>query len=225
MSTITARIDTTISTIPLLRHRDTVINFPVDQDDFVTKYEATNDHLSISTVPQINAVRDQIDLVASQMNIVAGEVNDNAGIATTKAAEALASANAAALSATNALNSENAAAALLDSFDDRYLGAKAVEPTLDNDGNALLSGALYYNTVSDDTRMNTSPSYDAMPLAPVWSIYQPPQGQQPCSRPSSSHYYFRRHSCCRWRQRCYYDPSSPNSTIRRWRYFYSVPFL
>lgn len=34
-----------------------------------------------------------------------------------------------------------------DSFDDRYLGAKAVAPTLDNDGNALVAGALYYDTV------------------------------------------------------------------------------
>ena len=29
-----------------------------------------------------------------------------------------------------------------DSFDDRYLGAKSSSPTVDNDGNALLDGAL-----------------------------------------------------------------------------------
>ena len=33
-----------------------------------------------------------------------------------------------------------------DSFDDRYLGAKAADPALDNDGNALITGALYWNT-------------------------------------------------------------------------------
>lgn len=38
------------------------------------------------------------------------------------------------------------AQAALDSFDDRYLGAKAVAPTLDNDGNALIDGALYWDT-------------------------------------------------------------------------------
>jgi len=37
---------------------------------------------------------------------------------------------------------------LYDSFDDRYLGAKAAAPTLDNDGNALLTGALYYKTTA-----------------------------------------------------------------------------
>ena len=42
-----------------------------------------------------------------------------------------------------------AAAASYDSFDDRYLGAKSSVPTLDNDGNALLTGAMYWNSVSN----------------------------------------------------------------------------
>ena len=36
--------------------------------------------------------------------------------------------------------------AAYDNFDDRYLGAKASEPTLDNDGNALVGGMLFYHT-------------------------------------------------------------------------------
>jgi hypothetical protein len=40
----------------------------------------------------------------------------------------------------------NDAAALYDEFDDRFLGAKGSEPALDNDGDALEIGALYYNT-------------------------------------------------------------------------------
>jgi hypothetical protein len=39
------------------------------------------------------------------------------------------------------------AAATYDEFDDRYLGSKSSDPTLDNDGNALLTGALYFNSV------------------------------------------------------------------------------
>ena len=100
-----------------------------------------------------------------------------ANTATTKAAEALASANNAATSESNALSHKNdaetaktaaelaetnaetaqtaaevaqaAAEAALDNFDDRFLGAKASDPTLDNDGNALLDGALYFNTTDD----------------------------------------------------------------------------
>jgi hypothetical protein len=39
--------------------------------------------------------------------------------------------------------------AALDSFDDRYLGQKASDPTVDNDGNPLVTGALYFNTTDD----------------------------------------------------------------------------
>jgi hypothetical protein len=57
--------------------------------------------------------------------------------------------DAVAGSATAAAASATAAAASYDSFDDRYLGAKSTPPTLDNDGNALVTGALYWNSVSN----------------------------------------------------------------------------
>ena len=49
-------------------------------------------------------------------------------------------------SATAAAASAAAAATTYDNFDDRYLGAKSSPPTLDNDGNALITGAIYWNT-------------------------------------------------------------------------------
>ena len=52
-------------------------------------------------------------------------------------------------SATDAAASAAAAAASYDSFDDRYLGSKSTPPTLDNDGNALIEGALYWNSVDN----------------------------------------------------------------------------
>jgi hypothetical protein len=52
-------------------------------------------------------------------------------------------------SATAAAASATAAAASYDSFDDRYLGAKSSAPSVDNDGNALITGALYWNSVSN----------------------------------------------------------------------------
>jgi len=42
-----------------------------------------------------------------------------------------------------------AAEAVFDNFDDAYLGAKASDPTLDNDGNALADGALYFDTTNN----------------------------------------------------------------------------
>jgi hypothetical protein len=55
--------------------------------------------------------------------------------------------DAVAGSATAAAASAAAAASSYDDFDDRYLGPKATPPTLDNDGNPLGTGALYWNTV------------------------------------------------------------------------------
>ena len=52
-------------------------------------------------------------------------------------------------SATAAAASAAAAATTYDNFDDRYLGAKSTAPTLDNDGNALITGAIYWNSVSN----------------------------------------------------------------------------
>jgi len=42
--------------------------------------------------------------------------------------------------------SATSAAASYDSFDDRYLGTKSSNPSVDNDGATLLDGALYFNT-------------------------------------------------------------------------------
>jgi hypothetical protein len=70
----------------------------------------------------------------------------SASNASTSASNAATSASNAASSESNAATSASNAAASYDSFDDRYLGAKSSAPTLDNDGNALLTGAIYWNT-------------------------------------------------------------------------------
>jgi len=81
------------------------------------------------------------------------------GSATSAATSASAAATSATSAATSATSSENSsissaasaasAAASYDNFDDRYLGAKSSAPTVDNDGDALVTGALYFNTTSD----------------------------------------------------------------------------
>ena len=52
-------------------------------------------------------------------------------------------------SATAAAASAAAAATTYDNFDDRYLGAKSTAPSVDNDGNTLLVGAIYWNTTAN----------------------------------------------------------------------------
>jgi hypothetical protein len=66
--------------------------------------------------------------------------------ANTSAVNASTSAASASVSAIAANTSAVLAAASYDSFDDRYLGAKSTPPTVDNDGNPLITGALYWST-------------------------------------------------------------------------------
>jgi hypothetical protein len=80
----------------------------------------------------------------------------SAGTAGDEADAAAASALAADGSASAALASANSAAASFDSFDDRYLGAKTSDPTLDNDGNPLIEGALYFNSVDNTMYVRTA---------------------------------------------------------------------
>ena len=73
----------------------------------------------------------------------------SASAASTSQTAAASSATAAASSQTAAASSATAAAASYDAFDDRYLGSKSSDPTVDNDGNTLLDGALYWNTTNN----------------------------------------------------------------------------
>ena len=107
----------------------------------------------------------EINFITSLTNSIAGDtiIASNAATSATASASSAAtsasnanvsaiaassSASAASGSASVAFGFANDAASSYDSFDDRYLGSKTVAPTLDNDGNTLLVGALYWNSVT-----------------------------------------------------------------------------
>ena len=50
----------------------------------------------------------------------------------------------------------------LDNFDDLYLGAKSSDPVVDNDGDALQAGALYFNTTSLNLNYYTGSAWEAV---------------------------------------------------------------
>ena len=120
-------------------------------------YLCNTGHTSSGTVPiSSNADSSKWDLIV------------DAASATASAAAAASSASAASTSASNAATSETNAATSLsstqtiyDNFDDRFLGTKATNPTLDNDGNALIEGAIYYNSTDNDVRFYNGTSWDA----------------------------------------------------------------
>jgi hypothetical protein len=90
---------------------------------------------------------------ASAAATSASNAATSASNAATSASNAATSESNASTSASSAASSASSAAASFDSFDDRYLGAKSSNPTLDNDGNALLTGALYFNTTANEMRV------------------------------------------------------------------------
>jgi len=79
----------------------------------------------------------------------ANVASTNATTATNAASAASTDAGTASTAATAAQVAQAAAEAALDTFDDRFLGAKASDPSVDNDGNTLLDGAIYFNTTDD----------------------------------------------------------------------------
>ena len=90
----------------------------------------------------------------------------HAAAAATSASNASTSATNASNSATAASNAQTAAEAArdqtlaaYDSFDDRYLGAKTSDPSVDNDGNALVAGALYFNSSDGTMKLYTGSAW------------------------------------------------------------------
>lgn len=109
------------------------------------------------------------DLVAAAQNAVVD--SNNAVTQATSAANNAAISKTGADSARDAaVIAKNAAEAALDSFDDRYLGAKAVAPTTDNDGGALLTGALYWDTALPGMRSWNGSVWVTLPAATKASV-------------------------------------------------------
>ena len=104
---------------------------------------------AVSAATSQTAAAASATAAANSATASANSATASASSATTSGNSATASGNsatAAANSATAAASSATDAAASFDSFDDTYLGAKSSAPSVDNDGNALATGALYFNS-------------------------------------------------------------------------------
>jgi len=112
----------------------------------LTPAQLANVDTVADNIDDVTSVADNMaDVQAAQTSATAAATS--ATQAATSATASATSATASASSATAAASSAASAATALDSFDDRYLGAKSSAPTTDNDGDPLVTGALYYDTV------------------------------------------------------------------------------
>jgi hypothetical protein len=103
---------------------------------------------------ETNAAASQSAASASEIAAAASEVA--AALSETNAAASEATASSAASTAESA---RDATLAAFDSFDDRYLGSKTSDPTLDNDGDALVGGTLYFNSVEGVMKIYTGSAW------------------------------------------------------------------
>ena len=85
----------------------------------------------------------------------------------TSESNAATSATNAANSATAAAGSASAAEATFDLFDDAFLGSKTSDPSVDNDGNSLQDGALYFDTTNDVMKVYNLSSTQWLQLTPT----------------------------------------------------------
>ena len=98
---------------------------------------------------QVALATTQAGNAATSATASANSATASANSATTAASEA----TAAASSATAAASSAAAALGDLDTFQDQYLGVKTSDPSVDNDGDALTSGDIYFNNSTSILRI------------------------------------------------------------------------
>jgi hypothetical protein len=116
----------------------------------VTKLSAIGDNLT-----QINATFDNLvginSIVSNLSELLL--VNDNAAqVASDKVT--VANDKTTVLGYKDAVNTMKLAVeTIYDTFDDRFLGSKVNDPIVDNDGNALIDGAMYFNTSSNTLKV------------------------------------------------------------------------
>jgi len=115
---------------------------------------------AVSTVATNNT---NVSTVATNISAVNTNATNITAIqnASTNATNAAASAVSAGNAQTAAEAARDATLTAYDNFDDRYLGSKTSNPTVDNDGNALLAGSLYFNSVSGAMQVYTGSAWVA----------------------------------------------------------------
>jgi hypothetical protein len=126
-------------------------NADIAKWDLMVDAASASSSASAAAASATAAATSETNAATSETNAATSETNaaSSASAASSSATAAASSASAASSSASAAAASEAAAAAYTDNFDDTYLGAKASDPTLDNDGDALQDGALYFNTTDN----------------------------------------------------------------------------
>ena len=148
-----------ISPLPTPPSREDPTNFATRADAFLGALPTFQS--------EANALQTDVNSKQTTASTAATTATTQAGIATTQAGIATTQAGISTTQAGIATSSASSASASWDLFDDRMLGAKASDPTVDNDGNPILTGALYFSTT-----VNRMKVYDGI----AWQLAYVPAG-------------------------------------------------
>jgi hypothetical protein len=130
-------------------------NSATSEANAATSASSASTSAANAATSETNAATSEANAATSEANSATSETNaaTSASSASTSASNAATSASAASASQVAAAASAASAANSYDLFDDRYLGTKTSDPTVDNDGNALVAGALYFNSTANEMRV------------------------------------------------------------------------
>jgi hypothetical protein len=121
---------------------------------------------NVTTVAGISAAVSTVATNAAAVSTVATNITDVQN-AEENADAAIAAKDAALVAQAAAESALASTLAAFDSFDDRYLGSKTSDPSVDNDGNALAAGALYFNSSSGIMKVYTGSAWVAAYVSAV----------------------------------------------------------
>jgi hypothetical protein len=142
-------------------------NAATSETNATTQAGIATTQAGIATTQAGNASTSASNASTSESNAATSESN-----AATSESNAATSESNAATSESNAAASAAAAATAANNFNDTYLGAKASDPAVDNDGDALNAGDLYYNTTSGNLKYYTGSVWVAVTSGGITDVVQ-----------------------------------------------------
>ena len=113
---------------------------PLTTNANAAKYDLLVDAASATASAAAAVVAKDLSVTAKNESVAAKDLS------VTAKNDSVTAKNSSVTAKDDSVTAKNAAQAAFASFDNRYLGAKSSNPSTDNSGNALITGALYFNS-------------------------------------------------------------------------------
>ena len=113
---------------------------PLTTNANASKYDLLVDAASATASAAAAVVAKDLSVTAKNESVAAKDLS------VTAKNDSVTAKNSSVSAKDDSVTAKNAAQAAFASFDNRYLGAKSSNPSTDNSGNALITGALYFNS-------------------------------------------------------------------------------